>query len=111
VSKEYLEKIKGNYDQIWEQVRSSFIAFGFQESDVPAMSVSEEERQRVFQEAWEKGNGFRFMFGTFSDIATDPAANRAARLFIRKKIAETVKDPEDREEADTNGPLRQTSGL
>ena len=31
------------------------------------------------------------MFGTFSDIAIDPAANRAARLFIRKKIAEIVK--------------------
>ena len=76
VSKEYMEKIKADYDQIWEQVRSSFVAFGFQESAVPAMSVSEEERQRVFQEAWEKGNGFRFMFATFSDIAIDPAAKR-----------------------------------
>jgi cyclohexanone monooxygenase len=35
VSKEYVKKIKANYDQIWEQVRSSFVAFGFQESDVP----------------------------------------------------------------------------
>ena len=94
VSKEYVNNIKANYDAIWEQVRSSFVGFGFQESDVPAMSVSEEERERVFQEAWEKGNGFRFMFGTFSDIAIDPAANRAARLFIRKKIAEIVNDPE-----------------
>ncbi len=94
VSREYVKKIKANYDQIWEQVRSSFVGFGFQESDVPAMSVSEKERERVFQQAWEKGNGFRFMFGTFSDVAIDPAANRAARLFIRKKIAETVKDPE-----------------
>jgi len=94
VSKEYVKKIKANYDQTWEQVRSSFVGFGFQESEVPAMSVSEEERERVFQEAWEKGNGFRFMFGTFSDVAIDPAANRAARLFIRKKIAEIVKDPE-----------------
>ncbi len=94
VGEEYVKKIKANYDQIWEQVRSSFVGFGFQESEVPAMSVSEEERDRVFQEAWEKGNGFRFMFGTFSDVAIDPAANRAARLFIRKKIAEIVKDPE-----------------
>jgi cyclohexanone monooxygenase len=94
VSKEYMEKIKADYDQIWEQVRSSFVAFGFQESTVPTMSVSEQERERVFQEAWDKGNGFRFMFATFSDIAVDPAANRAARLFIRKKISEIVKDPE-----------------
>jgi cyclohexanone monooxygenase len=56
--------------------------------------VSAEERQRVFQENWDKGNGFRFMFGTFSDLAVDPAANEAAAEFIRGKIAEIVQDPE-----------------
>jgi len=70
------------------------VAFGLNESKVPAMSVSEEERQAVFQRAWDKGGGFRFMFETFSDIATDAAANEAAASFIRKKIAEIVKDPE-----------------
>ena len=49
---------------------------------------------RVFQENWDKGNGFRFMFGTFCDIATDPDANAAAAAFIRSKIAEIVDDPE-----------------
>ncbi|MEK8144954.1 hypothetical protein NKH18_35815 [Streptomyces sp. M10(2022)] len=58
------------------------------------MSVSEEERRRVFQESWDLGNGFRFMFGTFSDIGVDPAANDAAAEFIRSKIREIVKDPE-----------------
>ncbi|WP_249933282.1 hypothetical protein [Blastococcus sp. CCUG 61487] len=58
------------------------------------MSVSEEERNRVFQENWDKGNGFRFMFGTFSDIATNPEANAAAAAFIRAKITEIVRDPE-----------------
>ena len=58
------------------------------------MSVSEEERRRVFQENWDKGNGFRFMFGTFCDIATNPEANEAAAAFIRSKIAEIVNDPE-----------------
>jgi len=33
------------------------------------------------------------MFGTFSDIATDEAANKAARDFIIRKIHEIVKDP------------------
>ena len=85
---------KKNFDAIWQQVRNSVVAFGFQESGVEAMSVSEEERRRVFQENWDKGNGFRFMFGTFCDIATNPEANEAAAAFIRSKIAETVKDPE-----------------
>ena len=94
VSNDYVGKVKRDYDRIWDQVRNSVVGFGFQESDVPAMSVSEEERQRVFQENWDKGNGFRFMFGTFSDIAVDPAANEAAAAFIRSKIAEVVTDPE-----------------
>ena len=53
VSKEYVDDIKKNYDEIWEQVRNSVVAFGFEESTVPAMSVSEEERQEIFQKAWE----------------------------------------------------------
>lgn len=89
-----VEPVKRNFDAIWEQVRGSAVAFGFEESTVPAMSVSEEERQRVFQENWDIGGGFRFMFGTFSDIATDPRANEAAAAFIRAKIKEIVKDPE-----------------
>ncbi len=94
MSPEEVAAIKGDFDSIWDQVRSSVVAFGFEESTVPAMSVSEEERQRVFQEAWEIGGGFRFMFGTFCDIATDPEANEAAAAFIRSKIKQIVKDPE-----------------
>jgi len=94
LSPEEVSAIKGDYDAIWDQVRNSVVAFGFEESTVPTMSVSEEERQRVFQENWDIGGGFRFMFGTFSDIATDPVANEAAASFIRSKIKEIVKDPE-----------------
>jgi cation diffusion facilitator CzcD-associated flavoprotein CzcO len=93
-SPEEVTKIKDNYKEIWKQVKSSAVAFGFDESTVPAVSVSKEEQNRVFEEAWQKGGGFHFMFGTFSDIATNPEANEAACEFIRKKIREIVKDPE-----------------
>ncbi|WP_404331937.1 flavin-containing monooxygenase [Mesobacillus maritimus] len=89
-----LAEIKDHYDEIWKQVKSSSVAFGFEESTVPAVSVSKEEQERVFEEAWNKGGGFRYMFGTFSDIATNPEANEAAAEFIRKKISQIVKDPE-----------------
>lgn len=89
-----VDRTKADFDAIWAQVRSSVVAFGFEESTVEAMSVSEDERRRVFQENWDKGNGFRFMFGTFCDIATNPDANAAAAAFIRSKIAEIVDDPE-----------------
>jgi cyclohexanone monooxygenase len=94
VSEQELAKIKANYDEIWDQVKSSSLAFGFEESTVPAMSVSEEERNRVYEEAWRKGGGFRFMFGTFGDIATNEEANETAAAFIRSKIAQIIKDPE-----------------
>ena len=94
VADEEVAAIKRNYDDIWQRVRQSMVAFGFDESTVPAMSVSEAEREAVFQQAWDAGGGFRFMFGTFGDIATDPAANEAAAAFVRRKIAQIVEDPE-----------------
>lgn len=94
VDEAYFTDLRGRYDQVWEQAKKSRVACGFEESEIAAMSVSEEERRRVFQENWDRGNGFRFMFGTFSDIIFDPRANEAAADFIRSKIREIVKDPE-----------------
>lgn len=87
---------KDNFEANWDQVRNSSVAMGFEESTVPTFSVSPEERERIYQRTWEEGGGFRFMFETFSDIATDPEANEEAAKFIRRKIAEIVKDPETR---------------
>jgi cyclohexanone monooxygenase len=86
--------IKNNYDEVWNQVFSSATCFGFEESTVAGASVSEEERERVFEENWNKGGGFRFMLGTFADVITNQEVNEAACEFIRKKIREIVKDPE-----------------
>ncbi len=84
---------KASYDAIWQQVKSSVVAFGFQESTVPAETATPEDRERVFEAAWQRGGGFYFMFGTFCDIATSQIANDAAADFIKKKIKEIVKDP------------------
>jgi cation diffusion facilitator CzcD-associated flavoprotein CzcO len=94
LSREYVDDIKRNYDAIWKEVRSSRLAFGFQESDIPTMSVDAAERKTIFQRAWDGGGGFRYMFQTFNDIATSEEANIAAQDFVREKIAEIVKDPE-----------------
>ncbi|GAA4690872.1 NAD(P)/FAD-dependent oxidoreductase [Pseudonocardia yuanmonensis] len=94
LSDEYVREVKANYGKIWEDVYSSSVGMGFDESTVPAMSVSAEERREVFEKAWQHGGGFYFMFGTFGDIGVDPEANEAAASFIRGKIAEIVEDPE-----------------
>ncbi len=89
-----INEYKANYDAIWKQVRESVVAFGFKESTIPYNSVSEAERQSIFERIWHLGGGFRFMFETFSDIATNPEANEAACNFIKGKIKQIVKDPE-----------------
>jgi cation diffusion facilitator CzcD-associated flavoprotein CzcO len=91
-----LARHKEDFEANWNQVRNSSVAMGFVESEVETFSVSDEERRQIFEQAWNEGGGFRFMFETFCDIATNPEANEEAAKFIRGKIAEIVKDPETR---------------
>ena len=91
---EQLQSYRDNFEANWEQVRNSSVAMGFEESARETFSVSAEERERIYEETWNEGGGFRFMFETFCDIATDAAANEEAAAFIRRKIAQTVMDPE-----------------
>lgn len=88
-----LAVIRQDYDAFWEKTLGSTTAFGFDESNISALSVSAEERDAVFERVWESGGGFQFMFATFSDITTSREANDAATEFIRKKIRQIVKDP------------------
>ena len=91
---EQIQHHRDNFDAIWDQVHNSSTAMGFVESTVETFSLDEAEREAVYEKAWNEGGGFRFMFETFGDIATDEDANEEAAKFIRRKIAEIVKDPE-----------------
>ncbi|RZL76825.1 MAG: NAD(P)/FAD-dependent oxidoreductase, partial [Rhodococcus sp. (in: high G+C Gram-positive bacteria)] len=91
---EQIQHHRDNFDAIWDQVHNSSTAMGFVESTVETFSIDEAEREAVYEKAWNEGGGFRFMFETFGDIATDEDANEEAAKFIRRRIAEVVKDPE-----------------
>ena len=56
-----------------------------------ALEVSEEERERAYQERWDIG-GFA-IGGAFNDLALNIDANETAAEFVRRKIRQTVKDP------------------
>lgn len=95
VEPEYRKWVNENYNSIIAQVKESSTAFGIEESTRPFTSVSDpRKREAIFEDLWRRGNGFRFMFGGFSDITTNPTANEGACDFIRRKIATIVKDPE-----------------
>ncbi|ENH68050.1 Cyclohexanone 1,2-monooxygenase [Fusarium oxysporum f. sp. cubense race 1] len=85
--------INRQWEDIWKQAKESMFGFGFEESQTPASSVTSEERERIFESAWQKGGGFNFMFGTFCDISYDEVANKEAADFIKRKIRQIVKDP------------------
>ena len=60
--------------------------------DLSALEVSDEERVKVFDAAWQKG-GLNFWVGTFKDILTNEAANRTAYDFWRDNTRARVADP------------------
>ena len=90
----FLEKIAEDLDGYFNRVLNTATVFDFDDAKHGAMDVSPEERETVFETAWNYGGGFNFMFGTFNDIATNLDSNAAAADFIRRKIKTMVKDPE-----------------
>ncbi|OAP57835.1 cyclohexanone monooxygenase [Fonsecaea erecta] len=90
----YREDINKRYNEIWKQVKKSKFAFGIEESERLTASVSPEEREQIYETAWQRGGGFRFAFGTFGDISVDEEANGLAADFIKRKIASIVHDPD-----------------
>ncbi|UUX49946.1 NAD(P)/FAD-dependent oxidoreductase [Nisaea acidiphila] len=78
-------------DEIHKVMISNPNGHPFSIEDRLVASVSEEERQAIYEEAWEKG-GLRFR-AVFKDLMVDKAANDTASDFIKSKIREIVKDP------------------
>ena len=60
--------------------------------DFSALSVSAEERERIYEEAW--GLGGSSVIRAFNDLMTNQAANDTAADFVRRKIQAIVRDPE-----------------
>ena len=92
-TKAYRDNLNSNWDKVWDQIRGSFMGMGFEESTISALDRTPEEREAVYQRAWERGNGLAFMFATFNDITFNEEANKTAADFIRNKIGQIVKDP------------------
>jgi cyclohexanone monooxygenase len=89
-----LEQFKATCEDRWEEFKTSKIGFGVDETKRSIWDVSEEEREAIFEWAWRKGGNYTFAAETFCDVTSDRAANEIAADFIKRKIAETVKDPE-----------------
>lgn len=89
---EYVRQAKENFHEIKRQVRESYSGLLLKLPERSALDDPPEVRQRVYEEAWEKG-GFHFTF-TYNDLTINEKANETAAEFIRSKIREIVRDPE-----------------
>ena len=96
VTPEFLEEVKGRYDEIFEQTRNSMGGTPYPEPERSALDVDDEERRAIYEAAWEQG-GFKFALTTFNDVRFDRRANDTAAEFVRSKIREIVDDPETAE--------------
>ncbi len=89
---EFKTYIKEHHDDIRAVTHLAPNGHGFLISDRKALDVTPEEREALYEAGWQKG-GLEFRAG-FRDLLTDKAANDTAAEFIKRKISETVKDPE-----------------
>jgi len=86
-------EVKANYGELRRRVRESRAGFPYTPTDKSAMDYTPDERQALCEDLWEQG-GFRFLWGSFTDLMTSPKANEVVAEFVRGKIRDVVKDPE-----------------
>ncbi|GJD66204.1 flavin-containing monooxygenase [Methylobacterium frigidaeris] len=84
--------VRENSEALRRKAREAPNGHPFDLSDRSALAVSAQEREAIYEAAWDRG-GLRFR-AAFRDIMLDRDANETASAFIRGKIRSIVKDPE-----------------
>ena len=93
LDEDYVRQLKANYSELWDRARATGFGFPYESAERTTFSVSAEERQEIYEAAWQKG-GFHVGLDTFNDVLLDEAANEAIAEFVRAKIREMVHKPE-----------------
>jgi cation diffusion facilitator CzcD-associated flavoprotein CzcO len=96
LTEDELSAMKSRYPEFRNEARWSGFGVPVTDPEKSALEVSEEERQRTYEEAWGQGNLVAIILA-YTDLLYDKAANDTAAEFIRNKIRSIVKDPETAE--------------
>lgn len=92
---EEMQTFQDTCEDRWDEFGRVKLGFGIdEETERKTFSVSPEEREAIYEAAWQKGGNYTFCNETFCDLTSDRAANEEAANFIRRKIEQIVKDPE-----------------
>lgn len=93
---ETIRKTKENFKKIRQEMYASMHGIPSAARTRSTVQDSPEERQRVYEEAWQEGGLFSLLY-TYSDIPITPEANKTVAEFVRSKIKKIVHDPETAE--------------
>ena len=88
---EYRDAIKADYPALRAKARARPTGFYFLFNMKPALEATPEERERQYEEAWERG-GLPFL-GAYGDLLFEKEANDTIAEFARNKIRAIVRDP------------------
>jgi cation diffusion facilitator CzcD-associated flavoprotein CzcO len=88
---EFKRYVKRNAAEIRAITRQTYNGMGFKVEERKAVETSPEEREKIYEAAWERG-GLQFR-ATFQDMLISKEANDTAANFIKRKIRSIVKDP------------------
>jgi cyclohexanone monooxygenase len=101
VTDEEDRQVKANYRARREQAWNSPTGLGFMPNRQSALDVSPEEREKVYEAAWNR-YGFGFALA-YHDILLSKPANDTAAEFIRRKIGAVINDPVVRDKLTPKG--------
>ncbi len=92
IDPDFLSEVKADYAAF--RRRNAQMPFGanFPLGEKGALEASAEERDRVYEQRWQRG-GLGFITA-FADLQLDREANATAAEFVRDKIRQIVRDPE-----------------
>lgn len=89
---DYVRQFKAHYAENRRKAKQLVSGFLCHYNPRSALDVSQEERDREYEERWRQG-GIGYL-GAFADITTNEAANRTAADYVHRKIRSIVEDPE-----------------
>ncbi|UVE93832.1 NAD(P)/FAD-dependent oxidoreductase [Dietzia sp. B32] len=92
LSQDELNEVKATYSDRRARARRAPSGVPPVSAPEPGAPLSEEQRVSVLEAGWEFG-GAPVLLRAFSDVMTDAGVNKTVGDFVRRKIAETVKDP------------------
>jgi cyclohexanone monooxygenase len=93
MTQEYEADFRANYRSRRKEALQTFLGIGTrgEPAHVPAMSVSKEERNALYEDGWRRGG--LGVLGSFPDLLVDREANETLAEFVRGKTLERVNDP------------------